>query len=265
MLANGDALDCQKLAPAQHFTEPPPRYTEATIIRALEEQGIGRPSTYAPTIGTILERDYVRKERGRFVPTKLGTAVTGLLTAHFPDIMDIGFTARIEEQLDDIASGEREWTPVLRDFYGPFDKATDRAMKEAERVPRDQIDEETDESCEKCERPMVIKSGRFGRFLSCSGFPECRNSRPLLTRVGVECPECGGDLVERRKRGKGGRPFYGCSNYPTCSFAVNQRPVPEPCPECSGMLLASGRGNARCNSCDYKGPVPESEPVEAAV
>ena len=135
-----------------------------------------------------MDRDYVRKEQGRFVPTKLGTAVTGLLTAHFPDIMDVGFTARIEEALDDIASGEREWTPVLRDFYGPFDKATDRAMKEAERVPRDQIDEETDESCEKCERPMVIKSGRFGRFLSCSGFPECRNSRPLLNRVGVECP-----------------------------------------------------------------------------
>ena len=264
-LGKGDPLDCHGLDTEQHFTQPPPRYTEATLIRSLEEQGIGRPSTYAPIIATLMDRDYVRKDRGRFEPTKLGTAVTDLLTAHFPDIMNIGFTARIEEELDDIASGEREWVPTLRAFYGPFDQAIERAMKEAQRVPRDQIDEETDEVCEKCERPMVIKSGRFGRFLSCSGFPECRNSRPLLTRVGVECPECGGDLVERRQRGKGGKRFYGCSNYPTCSFAVNQRPLPQPCPECGKLLLASGRTNARCTSCGYKGPAPESEPVEAAV
>ena len=261
----GDALECVALTPEQHFTQPPPRYTEATLIRTLEEQGIGRPSTYAPTIGTIMERDYVRKESGRFVPTKLGIAVTDLLTTHFPDIMEVGFTARVEDELDDIANGEREWTPVLTEFYKPFDKAIERAMKEAERVPRDQIDEESDEVCEKCERPMVIKSGRFGRFLSCSGFPECKNSRPLLARVGVECPECGGDLVERKQRGKGGRRFFGCSNYPTCNFAVNQRPLPQPCPECGKLLLASGRTNARCTACDYKGPAPESEPLEAAV
>ena len=262
VLAGGDALDCLALAPEQHFTQPPPRYSEATLIRELEQQGIGRPSTYAPIIATIMDRDYVHREQRRFVPTKLGVAVSGLLTNHFPDVMDIGFTARIEEQLDDIANGEREWTPVLREFYDPFDKAVERAAKEAERVPRDQIDEETDEVCEKCERPMVIKSGRFGRFLSCSGFPECRNSRPLLTRVGVECPECGGDLVQRRQRGKGGKTFYGCSNYPTCAFAVNQRPLPQPCSECSKLLLASGRTNCRCTSCGYKGPVPETEPVE---
>ena len=264
-LDKGDALECAALTPEQHFTQPPPRYSEATLIRTLEEQGIGRPSTYAPTIGTIMERDYVRKESGRFVPTKLGIAVTDLLTAHFPDIMEVGFTARVEDELDDIASGEREWTPVLTEFFKPFDKAIERAMKEAERVPRDQIDEESDEVCEKCERPMVIKSGRFGRFLSCSGFPECKNSRPLLARVGVECPECGGDLVERKQKGKGGRRFYGCSNYPTCNFAVNQRPLPQPCPECGKLLLASGRTNARCTACDYRGPVPESEPLEAAV
>ena len=264
-LAEGDTLECLALTPEQHFTQPPLRYTEATLIRAMEERGIGRPSTYAPTITTILDRDYVRKERGRFVPTKLGTVVTNLLTAHFPDVMDVGFTASVEEELDDIASGEREWMPVLKDFYGPFDKAIERAIKEAQRVPRDQIDEETDEVCEKCERPMVIKSGRFGRFLSCSGFPECRSSRPLLNRVGVDCPECGSDLVERKQRGKRGKTFYGCSNYPTCTFAVNQRPLPQPCPQCSGLLLTSGRTNARCNSCDYRGPVPESEPVEMAV
>ena len=154
---------------------------------------------------------------------------------------------------------------MLKEFYGPFDKAIERAMKEAERVPKDQIDEETDEVCEKCERPMVIKSGRFGRFLSCSGFPECRNSRPLLTRIGVECPECASDLVQRKQRGKGGKTFYGCSNYPECKFAVNQRPLPEPCPQCSSLLLASGRTNARCTSCDFRGPAPESEPLEVAV
>ncbi|MCI0439513.1 MAG: type I DNA topoisomerase [Chloroflexi bacterium] len=264
-LEKGDALDCLGLTPEQHFTQPPPRYNEATLIKALEEQGIGRPSTYAPIMATILDRDYVRKDSGRFVPSKLGKAVAKLLTAHFPDIMDTGFTARVEEQLDDIAGGERKWVPVLKDFYGPFDKSIEKAMKEAQRVPRDEIDEETDEVCDLCGRPMVIKSGRFGRFLSCSGFPECRNSKPLLERVGVECPECGSDLVERRQRGKGGRKFYGCSSYPTCTFAVNQRPLPQPCPECGKMLVASGRANARCTACGYKGPVPEEEQLEVAV
>ena len=263
-LSEGEPLDCHSPTPEQHFTQPPSRYTEATLVRALEEQGIGRPSTYAPTIATVMDRDYVRKDRGRFVPTKLGTAVNGLLTEHFPDIIDVGFTARIEEELDEIASGEQEWTPVLREFYGPFTEAVQRAMVEARRVPSEQIDEETDEVCEVCERPMVIKSGRFGRFLSCSGFPECKNSRPFLTRVGVECPECGSDLVERRQKGRGGRRFYGCSNYPNCTFAVNQRPLPQPCPECSRLLVASGRNNARCTSCDFKGPIPEGEAEEAA-
>ena len=264
-LAENEPLDCLGVTPEQHFTQPPSRYTEATLVRVLEEQGIGRPSTYAPTIATVLDREYVRKDKGRFVPTKLGTAVNGLLTTHFPDIMDVGFTARVEEELDEIASGEREWTPVLRDFYGPFIKSVNRAMEEAQRVPRDQIDEETDEVCEKCERPMVIKSGRFGKFLSCSGFPECRNSRPLLARVGVECPECGNDLVERKGRGKGGKRFYGCSNYPNCTFSVRQRPLPQPCPECTKLLVASGRDNARCMSCDFRGPVPETEAMEVAV
>ena len=264
-LADGEPLDLLSLAADQHFTKPPPRYTEATLVRVLEEKGIGRPSTYAPTIATVMERDYVRKDKGRFVPSKLGTAVNGLLTAHFPDIMDVGFTARLEEELDDIASGDREWTPVLREFYGPFSKAVGRALEVAERVPRDQIDEETDEVCEKCGRPMVIKSGRFGKFLSCSGFPECRTSRPLVMRVGVNCPECGNDLVERKGKGKGGKRFYGCSSYPDCTFSVRQKPLPQPCPDCSKLLVSSGRANAQCTSCGYKGPVPEEEAVEIAV
>ncbi len=258
-LAKADALECTGLKSDQHFTEPPPRFTEATLIRLLEERGIGRPSTYAPTLGVIQARDYVRKEKGRFVPSKLGTAVNGLLTHHFPDTVDVGFTAKVEEELDEIASGEREWVPVLREFYGPFHDTVEKADREAERVPRREIDEESDEVCEVCERPMVIKSGRFGRFLSCSGFPECKTSRPLVTKVGVACPECGHDIVEKKQRGEAGRRFYGCSNYPNCKFATNQRPLPMPCPDCKGMLLASGRDMARCTTCEYKGPVPESE------
>jgi DNA topoisomerase-1 len=178
--------------------------------------------------------------------------------------MDTGFTARVEEELDDIASGERKWTPTLRHFYDPFEAAIEKAKKEAERVPREEIDEETSEVCELCERPMVIKSGRFGRFLSCSGFPECRNAKPLLERIGVDCPECGNDLVERRQKGRGGRKFYGCSSYPACNFAANQKPLPQPCPECGKMLVASGRANARCLECQWKGLVPESELAEVA-
>ncbi len=257
-LADGDPLDCRGVEPEQRFTEPPPRYTDATLIRSLEEEGIGRPSTYAPTLGVIQARDYVRKDGGRFVPTKLGVAVNGLLTRHFPDTVDIGFTARVEEELDDIASGDREWVPVLRDFYGPFHDTVQRADQEAERVPRSDIDEESDEVCEKCERPMVIKTGRYGRFLSCSGFPDCRNSRAL--KVGT-CPQCGGDLVERRRKGKPGKRFFGCSKYPECEFATSQPPLDAPCPECSGMLVASGRDRARCLACKFAGPVPE--PVAA--
>ena len=263
-LQENEPLRCLGVTPDQHFTQPPPRYTEATLVKALEERGIGRPSTYAPTLATVMDRDYVRKEKNRFVPTKLGIAVTGLLTAHFPDVIDVGFTARVEEELDDIAAGERAWVPVLREFYGPFNEAVTSAIENAERVPRSALDEETDVVCEKCERPMVIKSGRYGRFLSCSGFPECRNSRPLVAQVGVPCPECGGDLVERRG-GKSRRTFYGCSNYPKCDFTVSRKPLPIPCPECSKLLISSGRNNARCTSCDYRGPVPEPEPAEAAV
>ena len=270
-LADGDLLDRLGIDAEQHFTQPPPRFTEATLVKVLEEKGIGRPSTYAPTMATVVDRDYVRKDKGRFVPSKLGIAVSDLLTEHFPAIMDVGFTARVEEELDDIATGERRWVPVLEEFYSPFNEAVQQALEKAERVLRADLDEETDEVCEDCGRPMVIKSGRFGRFLSCSGFPECRASRPLVNRVGVKCPRDGGDLVERK--GKRGRPFYGCSNYPKCDFATSRRPLAQPCPQCDGLLLASGRSNAQCNNCEYKGPIPEdaseteeaAEPAEAAV
>ena len=264
----GDGLHCESLNPEQHFTKPPTRYSEATLVRDLEEKGIGRPSTYAPTIATVMDREYVRKEQGNFIPTKLGIVVNDLLIAHFPDIMDIGFTARVEKELDEIAEGEREWIPVLKDFYYPFAEMVSRAKREAQRVPRNLIDEESDEVCEQCERPMVIKSGRFGKFLSCSGFPSCRNSRPL--RIGVGCPECDGDLVERRGKGKGSKIFFGCSNYPNCSFVVNRKPIPQPCPQCSGLLVSSGRSSARCIStitpqCGFAGPIPEDKVSQVAV
>ncbi len=259
-LSKGDLLDCLDLLQEQHFTQPPPRFTEASLVRALEEQGIGRPSTYAPIIATVLNRDYVHKDKGRFVPSKLGTAVSNLLTANFPDIMDVGFTARVEEDLDEVANGEKTWTPVIKDLYGPFSESVRKAIENAPRVPRDQIDEETDEVCEDCGRPMVIKSGRFGRFLSCSGFPDCRTARPLIMRIGVDCPECGSDIVERRQKKGKGRRFYGCSGYPECNFISSRKPLPEPCPQCGKILVTAGRDKVRCLSCAHTGPVPESEP-----
>lgn len=259
-ISEKETLNCLSISPEQKFTQPPARYSEATLIKTLEEQGIGRPSTYAPTIATVMDREYVVKEKGRFVPTKLGTVVNDLLSKHFPDIIDVGFTARLENELDDVANGDREWIPLLRDFYKPFYKTVELAMEKAERVPRDQIDEESDESCETCERPMVIKSGKYGKFLSCSGFPECRNSKPFLSRIGVACPQCNSDIVERSASGKR-KKFYGCSNYPSCNYASNQKPLVQPCPECAQILVAYGRDNARCTSCKYRGAIPE-EPTE---
>ncbi len=272
----GDALDCLALKADQHFTQPPPYFNEASLIRALEERGIGRPSTYAPIVATIVGRDYVLRDRGRLVPTKLGMAVTDLLTANFPDVMSVGFTAMMERELDNIAEGQRAWEPMLKDFYVPFDELIEKTMKEAARVPRELIDEETDEFCELCERPMVIKSGRFGRFMSCSGFPECKNSKPIVKRIGVACPECGSDLLERKRsrqpgqtgrRRRGSATFYGCSAYPDCTFAVNRRPLPHGCPICGKMLVASGRKKASCldDDCKYTGPAPSAEELESLV
>ena len=245
------------LDPQQHFTQPPPHYTEASLIKALEERGIGRPSTYAPTVSVIVDRQYVTRERGTLKSTRLGQVVCEQLTGHFPDIMDPDFTAQLEQQLDDVANGKLEWVPLLKEFYGPFKEQLDRAMEE---MPRVKVEEPTDEICEVCGRPMVIKHGKFGQFLSCTGFPDCKNSRPLLKKTGAKCPRDGGDLVERRARG---RIFYGCSNYPECDFTVSRRPLPAACPECEGLLVAAGRNRAQCTNCAYRGPVPEEEPQAA--
>lgn len=265
-LAKDEYLNLVKLLPEQHFTQPPPRYTEATLVKALEEQGIGRPSTYVPTIATLQARNYVTLEEKKLIPTELGFVVNDLLVEHFPDIFDVTFTSQMEAELDDIASGERQWVPTLEQFYAPFTATLKNAEQTMEKV---QIrDEPTDEICEKCGSPMVIKLGRFGKFMACSAFPECRNSKPLLVRIGVECPTCHqGEIVERRS--KKGRKFYGCERYPECDFVSWNKPITIPCPQCNGVLGEIGRGGARvkCASCGWQGEkstlIPAEEPVNA--
>lgn len=255
-LEKGDPQDCMGLTPEQHFTQPPPRYNDATLVRDLEEQGIGRPSTYAPILSIIQDRQYVSKEQGRFKPTELGKVVAHQLISYFPSVIDVGFTASMEEDLDEIAQGDKEWVPVLREFYAPFQKALGEAT---EAMPRVKVEEPSTEVCELCGKPMVIKTSRFGRFLACSGFPECRGKKSLQKKTtGVACPQCKeGVLMERKGRG---RTFYGCSKYPTCTYALNQRPLPAPCPECGNLMVASGRDSAKCTACGILQPLAEPTP-----
>lgn len=267
-LAEGELLDQVERKPEQHFTQPPPAYTEASLVKALEELGIGRPSTYAPIIETIQKRGYVELVDRKFQPTELGRVVVGLLKEYFPDIVDVAFTARMEERLDQVEEGKEDWVSLVRSFYVPFTRQLETAREKVGRV--EVADEETDEVCEKCGRKMVIKHGRFGRFLACSGFPECRNTRPILEPVGVDCPECGHALVKRRSRR--GKTFYGCSHYPDCRFVVWQKPVPARCPRCGSLLVEarSGRGRGSkiewvcpAKGCDHRQPAPSREAHEA--
>ncbi|MCL4515970.1 MAG: type I DNA topoisomerase [Firmicutes bacterium] len=236
-LAEGTALKLVKLDPKQHFTQPPPKYTEAMLVKSLEELGIGRPSTYAPTIDTIQKRGYVQLLEKRFEPTELGFIVVDLLKEFFPEIIDVEFTASMEAKLDEVEEGERDWVEVLKEFYTPFARTLEQAREEIGEVQL--RDEETDEVCELCGRKMVIKQGRYGRFLACPGFPECKNTKPIYKEVGVPCPLCGGPIVERRS--KRGRIFYGCKNYPECDFVSWNRPVPKNCPKCGHFLVAKRR------------------------
>lgn len=247
-LKKGDGLDLLDLLPEQHFTQPPPRYSEATLVKAMEEKGIGRPSTYAPILSTIQDREYVRQVEKRLQPTELGFLVNDLLVEHFPDVVDVGFTAQMEEDLDRIAQGKREWVPLLKEFYGPFSVTLEKANVEMEAVkPPEEV---TDEVCDLCGKAMVIKHGRFGRFLACSGYPECRRTRSILVKTGVNCPKCGGELVEKRSRQ--GRRFYGCSRYPQCDFALPQRPVAQACSACGNLMVAAGARQARCTNCGQR-------------
>jgi DNA topoisomerase-1 len=230
-------LDFHKVDPKQHFTEPPPRYTEASLVKALEENRIGRPSTYSTIVETIQARGYVTQIERRFQPTDIGIAVNDLLAEHFPDIVDLNFTAQMEGDLDKVAEGGEDWVKLLDRFYGPFIKELDEAEK---KLPRLEIkDEPTDEICPNCGKPMVIKTGRFGRFISCTGYPECKTTRPILKDTGAICPKDGGMIVERKSRK--GRIFYGCANYPKCDFVSWDRVVPQPCPVCGSYVVAKTR------------------------
>jgi DNA topoisomerase-1 len=254
-LAKGNVLDFGGVYPEQCFTQPPPRYTEATLVKTLEQNGIGRPSTYAPTISTIQERGYVNKVGGAFQPTEVGFATNDLLVQHFPDIIDVKFTAGMEKELDDIASAERKWPSVISDFYLPFEKDLQKAVQTAEKVKLP--DEPTGEMCPRCGKPLLIKTGRFGKFVACSGYPECKYTQSFQVKVaGAKCPECGKDLIQRMN--KRGRTFYGCTGYPDCKFLTNFKPLPYPCPQCGSLLTQHGK-QAWCVKCSYKGKVEEDK------
>jgi len=232
-LTEGESVKLVSAAPEQHFTQPPARYTEATLVKALEEKGIGRPSTYAPTIATIIQRGYISREKKRLYPTELGNVVNDLMTRSFPDIVDIQFTAEMETKLDQVESGEAEWHKVITDFYGPFEKTLEAAEATIEKVKVE--DEVSDVPCEKCGAMMVYKMGRFGRFLACPRFPECRHTQAILKAIDVPCPDCGGKLIERVSRK--GRKFFGCERYPECQFVSWDMPVSDVCPNCGGRMV----------------------------
>jgi len=238
-LSKQEVLDLHRLTPEQHFTQPPPRFSEASLIKELEEQGIGRPSTYVPIISTIQDRGYVDQEQKRFVATWLGETVNEVMNKHFPDIVDTGFTAEMERKLDDVEEGRQSWIEFLKSFYGDFKVTMEKAEAEMDRVQKPV--EEIDELCPECGRNLVIRTGRFGRFISCSGFPECRYRRSVVNKTGALCPICQGDLVERKTKQKQ-RIFYGCNNYPTCNFSIWEKPVPELCPDCGGLMIVTRAG-----------------------
>jgi DNA topoisomerase-1 len=241
-LAKDDPLRLLKLIPEKHFTQPPPRYTEATLIKALEQKGIGRPSTYAPIISTIQDREYVVKEKAVFKPTELGMVVNDLLAQNFPGLMDIEFTARLEEDLDDIANERKDWVKVVKDFYQPLEKDLEQAHEQVERVRL--TPEITEEKCPKCGKPMAVKSGRFGKFLACTGYPDCKSTMTYQVKTGAACPECGKELVQRVSKKK--RRFYGCSGYPDCTYAIFQQPVSKPCPQCGKLMVVQRNKTAKC-------------------
>jgi DNA topoisomerase-1 len=251
-LKAGDKVEKTEVIPKQHFTQPPPRYTEARLVKALEELGIGRPSTYAPTLETVQKRGYVALEEKKFIPTELGELVIELMIEFFPEILDVAFTAQMEEELDNVGEGKENWVKVLETFYETFEKRLEFAEEEMKEI--EIKDEVSDELCEKCEMPMVYKMGRFGKFLACSGFPNCRNTKPIIKDIGVTCPKCKeGHIVERRS--KKGRIFFGCNLYPGCDFVSWDRPVDKPCPQCGSMLIQKTNKSGthiQCVECDFK-------------
>ena len=245
-IAEGQKQDLVRLIPEQHFTQPPPRYSEASLVQVLEEFGIGRPSTYAPTLSTIQARGYVDRIDKRLIPTETGILVNDLMVQYFPEIIDTGFTARMEEDLDKVAAGNADWVQVMDRFYQPF--AITVAKAQAEMPVTKTGPEPIGRACPKCGKELVIRYGRYGKFISCSGFPECRHTEAWLEKIGVTCPKDSGDIVSRKTRK--GRIFFGCANYPTCDFTSWKRPLAQPCPKCGGMLVIANKREAQCMSCE---------------
>ncbi|MCI4137224.1 type I DNA topoisomerase [Bacillus vallismortis] len=251
-LEEGDTVLSKDIEPEQHFTQPPPRYTEARLVKTMEELGIGRPSTYAPTLDTIQRRGYVSLDNKRFVPTELGQIVLDSMMEFFPEIINVEFTAKMEKDLDYVEEGDTEWVKIIDNFYADFEKRVKKAeaeMKEVEIEP-----EYAGEDCELCSSPMVYKMGRYGKFLACSNFPDCRNTKPIVKQIGVKCPSCGeGNIVERKSKKK--RIFYGCDRYPECEFVSWDKPIERKCPKCGKMLVEKKlkKGiQVQCVECDYK-------------
>src|SRR5688500_12810844 len=267
-----ELLDLLKLWPEQHFTQPPPRFTEATLVKLLEENGIGRPSTYASILSTIQDRGYVITEEKKLAPTELGIAVNDLLVEHFSKVVDVQFTSHMEEELDEVASGERPWVPVISEMYGPLESALAEAELKVGRIEVSRPEAvPTGEMCPESGHPLVIRESRYGQFIACSGFPKCRYLRPIVVSLGVECPQCGqGQVIE--KKSKRGRVFYSCDRYPTCDFSVWDKPVPLPCPQCGSLMTVMGRTqkadgpqSVKCTKCGHIARWDASQPVEEKV
>ncbi len=249
-LKKNELLELIKLIPSQHFTQAPFPYTEATLVKALEENGIGRPSTYAPILETIQKRGYVVKKARYLYPADIGILVNNLLVEHFPKIVDIGFTAKMEEELDEIAEGKKKWVPVIDGFYRPFEENLKKKYQEIDK--KEITEEKSDEICEKCGAPMIVKIGRFGKFLACSNFPKCRNTKNIEKTLGIKCPQCDqGEITERMT--KRGKIFYGCTNYPNCNFATWNKPTGEKCPKCNSLLVKIRGNKVKCSNkeCDH--------------
>lgn len=262
-IKTGDKLKLKSLLGNQHFTQPPARYTEASLTKALEENGVGRPSTYVTITSTIVAREYVKREGKQFVPTELGEAVIKLLKDRMPNIVNVKYTSKMEEDLDKIDSGEKNYIDMIRRYYDEFEEPLEQAKKDMQGVKIKLKEEETDEVCEKCGRKMVVKVGRFGKFLACPGYPECKNTKPLVLRTKAKCPECGGDVIEKKTRK--GAAFYGCSNYPNCNFMTWDLPSDEVCPRC-GKSLFRRKGNVLycpdTEGCGFTKPVSRKKKSE---
>lgn len=252
-LTVGQYVNLIHLIPKQHFTQPPPRFSEASLVKTLEENGIGRPSTYAPTLSTLQTRGYIVRDGRRLFPTEIGYIVNDLVTDYFPEIVDVNFTANMEEQLDHVASGDQSWVNIISEFYGPFAKQVahaNEAMPEVKSEP-----EPIGRDCPDCGKPLVIRWGRHGKFVGCSNFPTCRFTEPWLEKIGVSCPQCDGEIVERKTRKN--CTFYGCVNYPECDFTSWKKPIQTPCPNCKGLLVYANKNFASCIQCGDQTPLED--------